>query len=469
MQRYLAPEQFPPTFALSVAKLVVRDSFFLSQVKGSLPPEFFGGNEIGGDYIQQAVDWAYSFYDEHNYGISVASFDYQMNQYINEKPESDRQTVAAGIAHLRNSLFAEPIHDADFVRENVYGWMKQQAVKSMLVDMKEKLDKGQPIYEATYVDRLNEISAIGLDLSEGGVDLLRDLGWSYNYLTTEAKRDFISTGLMQFDKALSGGIGRKEMLVFEAPPNVGKTTVMASVTASLLKKGKRVVHITLEQDEKLILQKIVACMSTVRPHEFMLHPDIIKGWLEYMQGNGAQLMLKQFPTGKLTVIELQNYLRGIESIWGQKIDAVVIDYADLMRSSRNKDKRYEELSEIYTTLRGLAVMMDFALITATQTNRKGVKKEKITIEDLSECFEKAAIADVIIAICQTEMEHKSGAMRLHFAKNRIGEKFIEIPYKIDYVLAYLEEKEKKEGWGAYQMPTQTTGPLGFLNAGQGAA
>jgi len=463
MPSYLAPEQLPPTFSLSVAKLILQDAFFLSQVRHSLPPEFFAGDQIGGAYLQQAVSWAYAFHDQYNYAIPIGVFDYWSQDYISRRPENEQQIAYQGITHLRSTLFNEYVPEADFVREHIYGWTKTQAVRSMLVEIKERIDQNKPVSESTYIERLNEISSIGVDLTAGGVDLLYDLGWTYNYLTTEVKRDCLPIGLDKLDKTLSGGVGRKEMLVIEAPPNTGKTTVMASFTANLLKQGKKVVHITLEQDEKLIVQKIMACLTGIKPHEFLTHGAHLNQWLHYLGGNDCRLMCKQFPTGRLTVEELYMFLRRIEHLWGAPVDVVVLDYADLMRSARAKDKRYEELAEIYTMLRGMAVEMNFALITATQTNRKGATKDKVTITDLAECFEKAAIADVIIALCQTEQEHRSGAMRFYMAKNRIGEKFIEIPYAIDYVLAYLEEKEMQAGWGAYPMPqTQATGPLAFL-------
>jgi hypothetical protein len=66
----------------------------------------------------------------------------------------------------------------------------------------------------------------------------------------------------------------------------------------------------------------------------------------------------------------------------------------------------------------MAEEFDCSIITASQTNREALGKERITIKDFSEAFSKAMIADTIIALSETDEERSMGVMRLFMAKVR---------------------------------------------------
>ena len=58
-----------------------------------------------------------------------------------------------------------------------------------------------------------------------------------------------------------------------------------------------------------------------------------------------------------------------------KRDVMIIDYADLMRSTERVEARHQELGEIYKELRGLAGEMKLPVWTASQTQKSSIQEK----------------------------------------------------------------------------------------------
>ncbi len=59
-----------------------------------------------------------------------------------------------------------------------------------------------------------------------------------------------------------------------------------------------------------------------------------------------------------------------ESTTGFVPDVLIVDYADIMRSSNKYNERRFELELIYQELRNIAIQFNIPVITATQLNRE---------------------------------------------------------------------------------------------------
>ncbi len=128
------------------------------------------------------------------------------------------------------------------------------------------------------------------------------------------------------------------------------------------------------------------------------------------------MVVKQFPTGSLTISGLQAYLDLLESTCDFVPDLLLVDYADLMYVDE-RDYRIG-IGQLYKHLRGIAVERDFAIATASQANRGGVGAVHITERNVAEDFSKIATADTIITFNQTVEEKRLGLARLHVANSR---------------------------------------------------
>lgn len=141
---------------------------------------------------------------------------------------------------------------------------------------------------------------------------------------------------------------------------------------------------------------------------------------------GANLLIYEFPTKSLTTQKLLDHLQQIIKKHDVRPDMVIVDYADLMSvpNKRDSDHRFA-LASIYESLREIAGRMNLALWTGSQSNRGSWNKSILDVDDLAECFEKAAIGDLLVGLCATQDDRSNNRMRMHFAAaRRVADQFI---------------------------------------------
>lgn len=443
---------FPQSFQWTVLKLMLHDPTFYQQVRPHLPVEFFSKEVQNGEYLVRAVELVYEHMGS---GLRAPApnrmvFETLCAQHCSTLDEQWRGNYVQAFQGLTGYLYDQPWHpgELEFVQQRTFDWVKQRAEMSLLVEAKRAIDQNQNLGQIDLIERAREISRIGIIHEDIGIDLFGTEEATWRALTTREIRNCLPVGNEHIDKTFSGGHGRKELTVYEAPPNTGKTTVMAAFASKFLLRGYKGVYISCEQSDLLIMQKIVASIAGIDPNRWFETEQNtwhVWQWAQWLIQNSSRLAIVQFLAGKATATDVETYLLNVHAQWGAMPDFCVVDYADLLGAKRARDQKRIELLEIYTDLRAIGQELDLAMVTASQSNRGSVGRERIGIEDLTECFEKASVADVIVAICQTEEEQRENLLRLFFAKNRIGPKFREIPMTINYALAVLEVNETRMG------------------------
>ena len=100
---------------------------------------------------------------------------------------------------------------------------------------------------------------------------------------------------------------------------------------------------------------------------------------------------------------------------------IIVDYGDLIKpEGSRKDEKRHQLETIYEELRGFAQTCKCPIWTASQTNRSGLNAEVITMESISEAFNKCFVADFIFSVSRTIEDKNSNGGRIFVAKNRNG-------------------------------------------------
>ena len=105
---------------------------------------------------------------------------------------------------------------------------------------------------------------------------------------------------------------------------------------------------------------------------------------------------------------------------GIDVDLIIVDYGDLLRPNNVQKEKRMELESIYEELRGLAQEHECPLWTASQTNRSGLNAEVITMESISEAFNKCFVSDFIFTVSRTIEDKNTNGGRIFIAKNRNG-------------------------------------------------
>jgi len=132
------------------------------------------------------------------------------------------------------------------------------------------------------------------------------------------------------------------------------------------------------------------------------------------------LIVKEYPTRSASIQTIKNH---IDKLKRRDFvpDMIIVDYGDLIRPENSrKDEKRHQLETIYEELRGIAQICECPLWTASQTNRSGLNAEVITMESISEAFNKCFVADFIFTVSRTVEDKNTNQGRIFVAKNRNG-------------------------------------------------
>jgi len=237
----------------------------------------------------------------------------------------------------------------------------------------------------------------------------------------------IPTGFSVLDNFIDGGLPRKCLAMIQGHSGLGKSAILSQMARKASLAGYTTAYLTLELDADSVMDRCDAAFSDV-PLPYLVHKekDIKRGLKEaYVSSSTtpASLFVQYFPTKSISLTQVEHYVERLRDEKGTTLDLLVVDYFDLLKMTGSYEKKYEALEENCEILRGLAGKYQMAIWTATQTNRGGVNKENVGMDDIASGFGKVFPLDLLITMSQTEEEKKklaSEVMRLTIAKSRLG-------------------------------------------------
>jgi len=207
------------------------------------------------------------------------------------------------------------------------------------------------------------------------------------------------------------------------------------IGANALREGRNVLHYTFELSETAVGIRYDSNLCDIDSNEIFDQKEKVMD--VYNNSNLGRLFIKSYPTNTASIYTLKSHIERL-SLKGFKPDIVIIDYADIMRSSRQFDSLRHELKLVYEELRALAMEMNLPIWTASQSNREGANSEVIDMTNMSEAYGKAMICDVILSVSRRAQEKASGWGRLYVAKNRAGRDGLIYPIKINTARSIFE-------------------------------
>jgi len=301
------------------------------------------------------------------------------------------------------------LESCEYIKDTAIDFCRKQKLREAMLKSTSLLKKCS--FDEISV-LINEALKAGAD-ADFGYDYIKDFEERFEF----DGRETITTGWENMDKITGGGGGRKELGVVIAPTGVGKSMVLVHLGATALKAGMTVVHYTLELRDTVIASRYDSCITGIPLDELMDRKTEIREGLNDIDGT---LIIKEYPTKTATTNTIRAH---IEKLKQQGIipDMIIVDYADLLRTLSTRREKREELESIYEELR--AIMMENNVVgwTASQTNRTGLQAEIITMQSISEAFNKCFIADLIFSVSRTVEDKQKNGGRIYIAKNRNGQ------------------------------------------------
>lgn len=129
-----------------------------------------------------------------------------------------------------------------------------------------------------------------------------------------------------------------------------------------------------------------------------------------------RLRLKQFPSGEVTMPELETYITNLESYEDFIPDVIITDYADKFRSVRATDYRHT-LHDVWEAHKALSQKRNVLVVTASQSNTARSGKD-IKDGDWAEDIRKKNLVDAGISINQSPGDKRQGVYRCSMMKQR---------------------------------------------------
>ena len=230
----------------------------------------------------------------------------------------------------------------------------------------------------------------------------------------------ISSGMVSLDKMLAGGFGVNEITIVMAPPGKGKSFWLLNMMYNAMLCGKSVLYITCELSEKAVSKRLYGRIGYASRREMLDEDTVTKSANKFFALAKAKGRIIYYPSKSLTVEGIENLIEQQKFYFDFTPEVIVVDYLDLLAPRKDdfRAETREKLRNITDGLRSIALRRNIAILTATQANRASLAKKQITEANVSESFGKVEVADVIIAISQTDEEKKQKRARMIMLKNR---------------------------------------------------
>ena len=408
-----------PTFAVqgtrfqeALAQLMLDDSTFCGQLMEVLDVNFFELKYLR-LFAQKIIDYRKK-YGVHPSRDTIGTI---LRSEIGLESEVVQKQVREYYARI---LSTDSVDGAEHIKDVSLDFCKKQKLKEAMIKSVE-LIKSSSFDEVSKV--INDALKLGTD-NNHGYDYLADFESRF----IVKARNPISTGWDLIDNITKGGLGKRELGVVIASTGSGKSQCMVHLGAAALKQGKNVVYYTLELQDTVVASRFDSCLTGININDLQMHKDHVLGVIKDVKG---KLIVKEYPSKSASTVTIRNHLEKLKS-HGFEPDMVIVDYADLLRPAvREKEKR-QELESIYEEWRGIAQAFDCTMFTCSQTNRSGLNAEVITMESISEAFNKCFVADFICTVSRTVKDKASNEGRMYIAKNRNGPDGMVFPLFADY-------------------------------------
>ena len=213
-----------------------------------------------------------------------------------------------------------------------------------------------------------------------------------------------------------------------APTGAGKSMVLVHLGAQAVKQGKNVVHYTLELADTVVAARYDSAITGIELRNLPVFKEKIYEEIQDIEG---KLIVKEYPTRSASIQTIKSHLEKMVTR-GFEPDMIIVDYGDLIKpESSRKDEKRHQLETIYEELRGISQIYNCPIWTASQTNRSGLNAEVITMESISEAFNKCFVADFIFTVSRTIEDKNTNGGRIFVAKNRNGPDGIIYPIFMD--------------------------------------
>jgi hypothetical protein len=391
--------RYGKTFQEGLVQLIFEDRPFADQITEVLDINFL---EL--EYLRVFLRKTIEYRSKYNRHPSANTMDTILHTDLADEDE----TVFEQVRQYFNKITGYEVSDGEYIKETSLDFCRKQ-------NLKEAMMKSVGLLQTCSFDEISTVINDALRLGS-------DNNFGYDYLADFEKRFVpkhrrpVTTGWQDIDNIVGGGLGKNELGVVIAPTGAGKSMVLVHLGAQALREGKTVIHYTLELSDTVIANRYDSCITGYPLCEIINFKEEVYKEIKDIEG---ALIIKEYPTKSASTNTIKAHLSKLIKR-DIKPGMIIVDYGDLLRPVRERKEKRNELESIYEELRAISGEFECPVWTASQTNRSGLSAEVITMEQISEAFNKCFVADFIFSVSRTIEDKQNNKGKLFIAKNRNG-------------------------------------------------
>ena len=404
------------SFQVKFIVCLITDKLFLEQIV-----DILDGKYTSNDAFRWIINEIREYYNEYKDTITMEVFKIKIQ-------EIDSDLLVVNVKDVLKEVFKNmEAPDLDYVKDKALDFHKSQVLKDAIVKSAEILERDGDTDEIKSIIDMAMQAGVERNL---GHDYLQDIDKRYE----ESARVTSPTPWDIINELMQGGLGAGELGVIVAPAGIGKSWTLAAMGAYGISKGLNVVHYTLELNEAYVGLRYDSIFSGVEGQNLKYHKEEVMEKLFKLDGN---LTIKYYPTKSCTVNTLSAHLKKVIT-FGEKVDMVLVDYADIMRDVHKTQEMRHALGNIYEDLRGLAGELQVPIWTASQANRSALDEDVIEAGKIAESYAKVMVADFVMSLSRKIEDKISNTGRFHVIKNRFGPDGLTYPSRINTNIGKIE-------------------------------
>ena len=330
----------------------------------------------------------------------------------NAIPTPEQVSAVAGVT-LEPIPNVTPDHHEWFMNE-FETFCRHKALEKAIIestDLLENQDYG------TVENKIKDASQVGL-VKDLGLDYFENPKERLEWIKKQAGA--VSTGWKGIDQKLYGGLNRGEMTIFAGGSGAGKSLFLQNFGVNWSLAGLNVVYVSLELSEQLISMRLDGMVSEFAAKDIMKNIDDVDLKVRMKGKKAGKFRVKYMPSG-ITTNDLRAFLREYEIQSGVKVDALLVDYLDLMMPISGKvsaENTFIKDKYVSEELRNLAQEREMLLVTASQLNRSAVEEIEFDHHHIAGGISKIQTADNVVGIFTSNAMRERGRYQIQFMKTR---------------------------------------------------
>jgi replicative DNA helicase len=378
---------------------------------------------------------------------TVASYIKVANQNFNSERPIENILLDAVSKYINSIALYNIMQKAESVREL---FQKREAVKAVQDFVPAIQNTGDDIQLAIQKleDKLYHIMEnTGSDEFITIAEALSGIVSKIEHIKAHGTRPSIDTGYYDINAKISGW-SKGDLIILAGRPSMGKTALaigMAMNAAKYLQTQKKAVAVfSLEMSAEQLVNRMIAVQTGVGGHkiasgmvsdgEFQV---VVKAMEEFSQ---IPIIIDDTPA--ITISDLRTKIRRMRR--KHDVEFVIVDYLQLMRSStKSKDNRVQEISEITQNLKAIAREFSVPIVALSQLSRNVESRDdkRPQLQDLRDSGSIEQDADIVMFLYR-EAYYMERAMPSHenveaynewMAQN--GEKYLQIENTAEVIVA----------------------------------